>query len=70
MHIILQQKVYILSQCKLNCGFELLILNHYQFSSVQSLSRVRLFITRLKHTFINQNRNHYNQHIFANEKIN
>ena len=26
-------------------------------------------ITRLKHIFINQNRNHYNQHIFANKKL-
>ena len=25
-------------------------------------------ITKFKHTFINQNRNHYNQHIFVNEK--
>ena len=27
-----------------------------------------IIITRLKHIFIDQNRNHYNQHIFANEK--
>ena len=27
-----------------------------------------IIITRLKHIFINQTRNHYNQHIFANKK--
>ena len=27
-----------------------------------------IIITRLKHNFSNKNRNHYNQHIFANEK--
>ena len=27
-----------------------------------------IIITRLRHIFINQNRNYYNQHIFANEK--
>ena len=27
-----------------------------------------LIITRLKHVFRNQNRNHYNQHIFVNKK--
>ena len=27
-----------------------------------------IIITRLKYIFINQNKNHYNQHIFANEK--
>ena len=28
----------------------------------------QIIITRLKHIFINENRNHYNQHIFANKK--
>ena len=28
----------------------------------------KISITRLKHIFINQNRNHFNQHIFANKK--
>ena len=27
-----------------------------------------IIITRLKHIFINQNRNHYNQHVFVSEK--
>ena len=30
--------------------------------------RFTIWATKLKHICINQNKNHYNQHIFANEK--
>ena len=35
---------------------------------VVSDPEIYIFITRLENIFINQNRNRYNQHIFANEK--
>ena len=31
-------------------------------------SEFEIILTRPRHIFINQNRNHYNQHNFANEK--
>ena len=46
---------FILGWCKNNCGFGLWILNHYNYAQT-------------KHIFVNQDRNDYNQHIFANEK--
>ena len=49
------QLEFIVGWCKNNCGFGLWILGRYKYAQT-------------KHIFINQNRNNYNQHIFANKK--
>ena len=45
--------------CRCEVGANLMVVLDHEFS---------IIITRFKHIFINQNRNHSRQHLFANEK--